>query len=49
MKLVKKIKKKFKKPVVKTQRILDAGLAVVCNGTTSSGRKAKAPCTRLKT
>ena len=44
-----KKKKKFQKPQLKSQDILTAGLAVVCNGTMSGGRKATGPCTKLKT
>jgi hypothetical protein len=44
-----KKKKKFQKPQLKSQEILTAGLAVVCNGTVAAGRKAINPCTQLKT
>jgi hypothetical protein len=48
----KKKKKKYSKPVLKSEKILTAGLAATCNGTTNGGRKSATPaCTasRLKT
>ena len=44
-----KKKKPYKKPTIKSQKILEAGLGVVCNGTSAGGRKAVVPCTKLKT
>lgn len=35
-----KIKKIYKKPQIKSQKILEAGLTTGCNGTTGGGRKA---------
>jgi hypothetical protein len=39
----------YRKPEIRTEKILDAGLGHVCNGTAGGGRKAVAPCTTLKT
>lgn len=38
-----KKKKIYKKPQIKSQKILEAGLTTTCNGTTTSGRKASTP------
>lgn len=35
-----KVKKLYKKPELKSERILEAGLAATCNGTTAGARKA---------
>lgn len=32
-------KKTYKKPTIKSQKILEAGLTTTCNGTTTGGRK----------
>lgn len=39
----KKIKKKYKKPTLMSEKILEAGLGATCNGTTSGGRKSATP------
>lgn len=36
----KKKKKAYKKPEIKSEKVLDAGLAVSCNGSTTGNRKA---------
>lgn len=38
----KKKKKTYKKPQIKSQKILEAGLTTTCNGTTSGGKKPDA-------
>lgn len=48
----KKIKKKYKKPTLISEKILEAGLGSTCNGTTIGGRKSATPAckaTSLKT
>ncbi len=42
-------KKAYIKPEIKSESILEAGLANVCNGTTIANRKSVGPCTILKT
>lgn len=37
-----KKKKTYKKPQIKSQKILEAGLATTCNGTSTGGRKPDA-------
>ena len=39
-------KLKYAKPVIKTENL--TAVATLCNGTTTGGRKASGPCTRLK-
>ena len=36
-------KKKYTKPTLKSEKILDAGLGSTCNGTTNGGRKSATP------
>lgn len=48
----KKNKKKYQKPTLTSEKILEAGLGATCNGTTSGGRKSATPAckaTSLKT
>lgn len=48
----KKSKKKYKKPILISEKILEAGLGATCNGTTTGGRKSATPtckATSLKT
>ena len=41
-----KSKRKYQKPELKSEKILDAGLGATCNGTTNGGRKSATPaCT----
>ncbi len=45
-------KKKYQKPKIKSEKILEAGLGATCNGTTTGGRKSATPAckaTSLKT
>ena len=42
-------KKTYQKPQIKSQKILEAGLGAVCNGSQTGGRKGINPCTTLKT
>lgn len=45
-------KKKYQKPKIKSEKILEAGLGATCNGTTNGGRKSATPAckaTSLKT
>jgi len=46
------VKKAYKKPKIKSEKILEAGLGATCNGTTAGGRKSATPAckaTSLKT
>lgn len=48
----KKNKKKYQKPTLTSEKILEAGLGATCNGTTTGGRKSATPAckaTSLKT
>lgn len=42
-------KKKYVKPEMKSEEVLEAGLGQVCNGSSGGGRKAVGPCTIIKT
>lgn len=39
-------KKKYHKPQIKSEKILEAGLGATCNGTTAGGRKSATPACR---
>ena len=45
-----KQKKKYEKPKLKTEKILEAALGITCDGTTQAGRKVDVPsgCTSGK-
>ncbi|MEK6577876.1 MAG: hypothetical protein AABZ55_01500 [Bdellovibrionota bacterium] len=39
-------RKKYEKPSIKTENL--TAVAALCNGTSTGGRKAVGPCTKLK-
>jgi hypothetical protein len=43
-----KNRKPYQKPTLKTEKVLEAGLGAVCNGSSVGGRKSSAPCTIIK-